>query len=70
MPVRCKLCGSSDLHTSHFRLEDFALLFILQYPVRCRTCFERSYAFVWHVRKIARATRIRHRRVHRSHSQV
>jgi hypothetical protein len=46
MSMRCHICGSSNIRLSRFRMVDIAELLILKYPVRCRTCRERSYEFV------------------------
>lgn len=45
MQKRCRTCGSSQFRISHFRITDFTRLFVLQYPVRCKVCQERSFAF-------------------------
>jgi hypothetical protein len=46
MPSHCPTCGSPDLRTSHFRRSDIGRLLLLQYPMRCRTCRERSFGFL------------------------
>ena len=45
--VDCFHCGSNELRLSHLRGQDFAELFLLQVPVRCRVCYERFYANVF-----------------------
>jgi len=40
----CPHCGSSTFRTSRFRLSDLPRILLFQYPVRCRSCRERSYA--------------------------
>jgi hypothetical protein len=44
MEKNCFACGSSRFRLSRFRLSDFPRLLALQYPVRCVSCQERSYA--------------------------
>ena len=46
MPLRCRTCGMSDLRLSRVRIRDIGRVLALQYPVRCRTCRERSYVFI------------------------
>lgn len=46
MQKLCGNCGSSDFRISHFRPFDFVRLLAGQYPVRCKRCQHRSYAFV------------------------
>jgi hypothetical protein len=60
MALRCRICGFSDFRTARFRRSDIARLLLLQYPVRCRNCRERAYAFVLRVFKIRRDAEIRH----------
>ena len=58
MEKNCAACGSSRLRLSRFRLSDLPKLLAFQYPVRCVSCQERSYASLpWvmeHRRKRAR----------------
>jgi hypothetical protein len=59
--VRCGWCGSANLRTSRFQLTDLRRLLLLHYPVRCRSCRERSYRFLfllWRLPKAARVHRI------------
>jgi len=44
MEKNCVACGSSRLRLSRFRLSDLPRLLAFQYPVRCVSCQERSYA--------------------------
>jgi hypothetical protein len=40
----CPNCSSSTFRLSHFRFfKDLERLALLQYPIRCRNCHERSY---------------------------
>ena len=50
----CPSCYSSHLRLSKFRSEDVGHLLVLQYPLRCRTCGERSYGNVFHVMTLRR----------------
>jgi hypothetical protein len=62
---RCRICGKSTVHISHFRLFDVLRLILLQLPVRCRTCRRRYYV------SISQANVIRNEaptRKHNSHS--
>jgi hypothetical protein len=45
--LRCPSCFSEALRPSRLRLGDARLLLTLRYPVRCRDCRVRAYAFVW-----------------------
>ena len=59
--VKCSSCGSANLRTSRFQLPDLRRLLLLQYPVRCRSCRDRSYRFLfllWKLPKAVRAHRI------------
>ena len=39
----CLTCGGSEFRLSRFRFKDLERLAVLQYPVRCRECQERTY---------------------------
>jgi hypothetical protein len=41
--MRCMICGSTKIRISRLRSSDLSRLLILQYPVRCRACYERFY---------------------------
>jgi hypothetical protein len=43
MPIHCRVCGSSNLRVSHFRVSDLAKLMVLRYPVRRRVCRQRGH---------------------------
>jgi len=43
----CPFCFSDHLRLSKFRLTDIGPLLALHYPLRCRDCRERVYAFIW-----------------------
>lgn len=55
--LKCDLCKSTDFRWSRFRPGDVSRLFSLKLPVRCRTCWDRSYAGIW------RAFRVRHAKI-------
>ena len=59
MTVHCRICGRSDFRAARFRERDLPHLLLLQYPVRCRTCSERSYTSILRIFKIKREARIR-----------
>ena len=59
MSLRCRICGFSDFRTARMRGTDFLRLLILQYPVRCRNCRERAYAFVPLLSKMKRDSEAR-----------
>jgi hypothetical protein len=63
--VKCRSCGSANLRTSRFQLPDLSHLLRLQYPVRCRSCRERSYRFLFLLWKIPSPAR-----AHRTESEV
>jgi hypothetical protein len=44
--VTCPKCSSSTFRLSRFREQDFARLFLLQYPVRCLDCHGRRYTWL------------------------
>jgi len=56
----CPSCYSEHLRLSKFRSEDVGQLFVLRYPVRCRTCGERSYG------NLFRAISLPHAHPHRT----
>lgn len=43
MDKSCDACGASRFRISRFRLTDLPRLFVLQYPVRCVVCQQRSH---------------------------
>jgi hypothetical protein len=49
MTLRCSSCGSFNLRTAHFRKTDILKLFLLQYPMRCRSCRTRAHAFLFRI---------------------
>jgi hypothetical protein len=60
MEKNCAACGSSRLRPSRFRLSDLPRLLAFQYPVRCVSCQERSYASLQRAMELSRK-RIRRR---------
>ena len=46
MEKSCGACGSGRFRVSRFRFSDLPKLFAFQYPIRCMTCQERTYASV------------------------
>ena len=59
----CPSCYSEHLRLSKFRSEDVGQLLVLRYPIRCRTCGERSYG------NLFRAMRLPHSHSHRSEAK-
>ena len=51
----CPSCYSEHLRLSKFRSEDVGQLFALRYPLRCRTCGERSYGNLFKAMTLPRA---------------
>jgi hypothetical protein len=45
LPV-CRSCGSQEFRLSHLRRGDLSRLLILRYPIRCKICKERDFAFL------------------------
>jgi hypothetical protein len=45
--MKCIYCQSSRLRFSHIQFFDFEHLFLLQMPVRCRSCQERFYSSIF-----------------------
>jgi hypothetical protein len=41
--LTCHRCGFSNFRLSRFRAADLKRLLLLQYPVRCRSCNDRTY---------------------------
>lgn len=39
----CPGCYESDFRLSHFRRTDLNRLLLLQYPIRCRKCAQRTH---------------------------
>ncbi len=54
----CKFCTSKSLRVSKFRMGDMSHLLLFQFPVRCRSCRQRTY-LSFHV-----ALRLPHRSKH------
>lgn len=46
MHIHCRSCGQTEFRVSRLRRTDLIHLLLLQYPVRCRTCKMRKYAFI------------------------
>ncbi len=44
MAINCHFCGSPKLRPSRFRSLDLPHSLLLRFPVRCRSCGERTYA--------------------------
>ena len=57
--MNCPYCGTSKFRTSRLRLEDVPRLALLQLPVRCRSCRERSYSTVSIFLETLKAQRLR-----------
>jgi hypothetical protein len=49
MEKNCDACGSTRFRMSRLRVSDVPRLFILRYPVRCRSCHKRTYASMFWV---------------------
>lgn len=64
--MRCIQCGSTRIRISKFRRTDFFHLLSLQFPVRCRTCFERKYVRLPLALGILRTQKIRRRQAQRT----
>jgi len=60
MAFHCRGCGMSDFRLSHVRNKDLWRLLTLQYPIRCRTCRERSFVFVLKALQIVRDAKLLH----------
>jgi hypothetical protein len=66
MALYCRSCGLANFRISHFRFwtSDLSHLLVLQMPVRCTNCEQRTYTSLSHFLKL-RAERIeRHRLRH------
>jgi hypothetical protein len=61
MLSHCRLCGSSDLRISHFRLKDIPYTLILRYPMRCWVCRGRDHIFIPRVLRMRREAELRNR---------
>jgi hypothetical protein len=55
----CPTCYSSHLRLSKFRSEDLGQLFSFKYPLRCKTCGERSYGNLFRVIGLPRSHSLR-----------
>jgi hypothetical protein len=51
----CPSCYSSHLRLSKFRGEDVGQLFSFRYPLRCRSCGERTYGNLFRAMTLPRA---------------
>jgi hypothetical protein len=52
MSLVCRHCRVQNLRISRFRKTDLVRMLLLRYPVRCRECLERDYAFILDVFKL------------------
>ena len=59
--MNCPYCDSDILRNSRFRFPDVFHLLLLQLPVRCRNCGERSYVHFSLARKMRQEAKLRHR---------
>jgi hypothetical protein len=57
---RCSLCASIDFRRSRLRRKDITRLLLLQLPVRCRICSDRTYAGVRTALIVQKADKVRH----------
>jgi hypothetical protein len=66
MPIYCRSCGLSNFRISHFRFwtSDIAHSLILQMPVRCTNCEQRTYTSLSHFLQLRRERLERHRQRH------
>lgn len=55
----CPNCSSSNFRLSRFRPKDLERLALLQYPIRCRNCHERTYGGLLLALYLAQARRSR-----------
>ena len=55
--VNCSWCGSTNMRTSRFQLQDLPRLLRLQFPVRCRACRERSYRFLFSLGRLPKGAK-------------
>ena len=44
--MKCRHCGSDDLHRSRLRFYDLPLLLLFLRPYRCEACGRRVYGFI------------------------
>jgi hypothetical protein len=58
--MKCALCASSTFRTSRLRISDVVRLLLLQYPVRCKKCRERSFASLMFALNLRQASKARH----------
>lgn len=58
MPRYCVFCRSKESRLSQFRFWDLKYLLILRYPVRCHTCFHRTYLFLGKALSLPRAAKM------------
>jgi len=66
MTIQCSECGSYSFRISRFRLMDLNRLFVLKYPIRCRSCYQRIHAPVAEVLKVGANQRSRQKSDNRS----
>jgi ribosomal protein L33 len=55
MSLACRNCGVRNFRLSRFRKTDLVRVLLLQFPVRCRECRERGYAFILDIFKLKSA---------------
>jgi hypothetical protein len=59
MEIYCHFCGLSKFRTSRFRRSDLSHSLLLQFPVRCLNCGQRTYASLSQFRKLRSARKTR-----------
>ncbi len=64
--MKCSLCESNRMHTSRLRGADIPRIFILQYPVRCRSCMERRYVSLFDGLNLRKSEKLRQQEARRS----
>lgn len=55
MKIHCSACGSNAFRLSRFRISDVFRLLMLKYPVRCKDCRKRAYAFIGSIAGLQRS---------------
>jgi hypothetical protein len=58
----CPNCSSSNFRLSSFRWKDLERLALLQYPIRCRNCHERTYGGLMLALYLAQTRKARRRK--------
>ena len=63
--MRCNTCGLTTFRLSRLRVSDLPrMVFFLQYPVRCRSCYKRAFMGILFALKVGYQDKLRRQERH------